>query len=230
ETGALRAEPKRTVTPLDADLPTMITAPISNPVGGPVLPMQQPPMPKLPEISEPYIKEVEPKVEPTPATLAPAATVNVPPTTTTAPPQRTIEFEVEPLAPRVVPVEKEPEPTNEKVTFDLYDEAKGNAPIDSNDQRTEAREARLTPNEHQQRVEERMSRMREMNMRMRSPNAVAEYEREPAYVRKKVQIVDTPHSTDSNVSRYSLSEGTDENGERRVELKRNNPYLHDKVD
>ena len=62
------------------------------------------------------------------------------------------------------------------------------------------------------------------------PNAVAEYEREPAYVRKKIHINDTPHSTDSNVSRYSLSEGTDENGERRVELKRNNPYLHDKVD
>jgi cell division protein FtsZ len=132
------------------------------------------------------------------------------------------------LAARVVPVEKAPEPAPEKVTFDLYAEAQGTTTTD--EQVAEAREARLTPNEHQQRVEERMARMREMNMRMRSPNAVAEYEREPAYVRKKVQINDAPHSTDSNISRYTLSEGTDENGERRVELKRNNPYLHDKVD
>ena len=67
-------------------------------------------------------------------------------------------------------------------------------------------------------------------MRRKSPAAVDEYEREPDYVRKKVQVNDAPQGTDSNISRYSLSEGTDENGERRVELKRNNPYLHDKVD
>ena len=34
--------------------------------------------------------------------------------------------------------------------------------------------------QHQMRVEERQARMREMNMRMKSPAAVAEYEREPA--------------------------------------------------
>ena len=216
-----RAEqPKRTVLPLDADLPTMITQPIANPVTGaaPQAPAP-PPAVKEPEVAEPFLKTVEVKQDPAP----------VPPTPVATPaPQRTIEFEMEPLAARVVPVEKAPEPAPEKVTFDLYAEAQGTTTTD--EQVTEAREARLTPNEHQQRVEERMARMREMNMRMRSPNAVAEYEREPAYVRKKVQINDAPHSTDSNISRYTLSEGTDENGERRVELKRNNPYLHDKVD
>ena len=41
---------------------------------------------------------------------------------------------------------------------------------------------------------------------------------------------DSTASTDTNISRYTLNEETDENGDRRVELKRNNPYLHDNVD
>jgi cell division protein FtsZ len=55
-------------------------------------------------------------------------------------------------------------------------------------------------------------------------------EREPAYKRKNIQLSDAQHSADSTVSRYTLSEETDENGERRVEIKRNNSYLHDNVD
>lgn len=67
-------------------------------------------------------------------------------------------------------------------------------------------------------------------MRLRTPNGLAEMEREPAFKRRNVQLNDTPHSTDSNVSRYTLSEGNDENGQRQVELRRNNPFLHDNVD
>ena len=227
DTGEGRVEhTTRTVTPLDADLPTMITQPIANPVGGPALPTAPAPLHvvKEPEISEPYIKEV---VEPTPATLTPAAGTPVP--------QRTFEFSEEALAARVERTEKPADAPTEKVTHSLYDEVT-NAPTnsaattDTDERRSVATEARLTPNEHQQRVEDRMNYMRDMNMRLRSPQAVADAEREPAYIRKKIQIDDTPQSTETNVSRYSLSEGTDENGDRRVELKRNNPYLHDKVD
>ena len=214
----------------------MITQPIANPVTGASAPAAPapPPMAKEPEISEPYIRTIEPKVEEAaPVANTPAA--NTPPAATpptSAPlPQHTFEFSEDALAPRVKPVEKTPEPAPETVKHGLYDEVENTTgTADASEQRSEVREARLTPNEHQMRVEERQARMREMNMRMKSPAAVAEYEREPAYVRKKVQLNDAPQSTDSNISRYSLSEGTDENGERRVELKRNNPYLHDKVD
>ena len=91
-------------------------------------------------------------------------------------------------------------------------------------------QARLNPAEHQARVEERLMRMREMTMRLRSPNGINDMEREPAYVRKRIALSEGPRSTDSNVSRYTLTEDQDENGERRVELKRNNPFLHDNVD
>ena len=75
-----------------------------------------------------------------------------------------------------------------------------------------------------------MAHMREVNMRLRTPNGLAEMEREPAYKRRNVLLSETPHSTDSNVSRYTLSEGSNEMGERQVELRRNNPFLHDNVD
>jgi cell division protein FtsZ len=72
--------------------------------------------------------------------------------------------------------------------------------------------------------------MREMSLRLRSPNGVSDMEREPAFRRKNITLGDVPHSAESSVSRYTLNEETDENGERRVELRRNNPFLHDNVD
>jgi cell division protein FtsZ len=91
-------------------------------------------------------------------------------------------------------------------------------------------EPRITHQDHHTRVEDRLSRMREMSLRLRSPNGVSDMEREPAFRRKNITLGDVPHSAESSVSRYTLSEETDENGERRVELRRNNPFLHDNVD
>ena len=75
-----------------------------------------------------------------------------------------------------------------------------------------------------------MAQVRELNMRLRTPSGLNDLEREPAYVRRNITLNEGKHSTDSNVSIYTLNEETDENGERRVELRRNNPYLHDNVD
>ena len=91
-------------------------------------------------------------------------------------------------------------------------------------------EPRVAPVEHSNRVEDRLARVREMSIRLRSPNGLSEMEREPAYRRKNVVLNDVPNSADSTMSRYTLNEETDENGERRVELRRNNPFLHDNVD
>ena len=72
--------------------------------------------------------------------------------------------------------------------------------------------------------------MRELSLRLRSPNGISDMEREPAYKRKNIVLTVGPHSADSTVSRYTLTENQDENGERNVELRRNNPFLHDNVD
>lgn len=216
---------QRKLIDLNADVPTMITQPIANPVTGASAPAAPAPPPAV-DPAEPYIvvKE-EPKSEP------------APPTTVS---QRYIEFEVEPLASRVVT--PEPASTEEdKVVHGLYEES-GDGVVGSNEEppavspaapsKSEPRpaEVRVSPAEYQQQHEERLALVREMNMRMRSPHGVADYEREPAYIRKKVMLNEGPKSTDSSISRFSLNETVDENGERRVTLSKNNPHLHDRVD
>ncbi len=210
ETGAVGQAPEaRKVIPLDADVPTMITQPILSPVASaPQVPVTKAPEPAPEAPLEPYLKPAAQQAPPAPEAV-PSAPVAA----------RSVELEVTP-------------PAEDKVRYDLYEEPAPTtgAPVDSTAPLLANTGARLSPTEHQTRVEERLVRMREMTLRLRSTNGINEMEREPAYVRKRVALSDGPRSTDSNVSRYTLTEDQDENGERRVELRRNNPFLHDNVD
>ena len=116
--------------------------------------------------------------------------------------------------------------------FGLYDEESKPAASATPDAPAQPAptERTATPAKSPTRVEERLARMRELSLKLRTPSGLVDLEREPAYKRKNVTLTDSPQSTDSSVSRYALTEETDENGEKRVELKRNNPYLHDNVD
>lgn len=55
---------------------------------------------------------------------------------------------------------------------------------------------------------------------------INDLEATPAYIRKNVQLDNLSHSSESQVSRYTLSEGED----KKVEIKPNNSFLHDNVD
>ncbi len=220
------SKPERKVTPLTADVPTMITQPIVNPVAISV-PRVEAPLPKVevpqskpePQISEPYLKVVEPvrAAAPAPAPEPPAAPKVEEPLT-----QSTFEFEITNEQRTVVPP---PAPAPEKIVHQLLPD-----PVQNHQPSEPVRNDRLAPAEHQMRVEDRIAKMRELTLKLRSPNGLADLEREPAYKRKNLTLTDGPRSTESNVSRYTLSEETDENGERRTEIKKNNPFLHDNVD
>ena len=80
------------------------------------------------------------------------------------------------------------------------------------------------------RNKEREARIREYTMRMKSPNGLNELENEPAYLRRKVTLDEGTHSSENTVSRTISREVTDENGNTRIELRTNNPFLHDNVD
>lgn len=204
---------ERKVMDLGADLPTMITQPIANPVSGPVAEHHKASAePATP--TEPFLKSMEPVAERTPA---PFLT-----------PQHKLEFGTEKAAQNATPMKAEKPAAEEKKVFDLYDA--GTTEAGSGTQRGEVNEAKLSPEEHTSRVEDRQSRIREFSTRLRTPSGLSELEREPAYKRKNLHLNNAQPSMDSNISRYTLNEETDENGERRVELKRNNPYLHDNVD
>jgi cell division protein FtsZ len=62
------------------------------------------------------------------------------------------------------------------------------------------------------------------------PGRIADLENEPAYKRRNVSIDDTPHSSESQMSRFQLNEEVDAEGNRRFELRDDNSFLHDNVD
>ena len=72
---------------------------------------------------------------------------------------------------------------------------------------------------------ERIMRLREISMRFQSPSGLADMEKEPAYRRRNVKLDDVTPSSESSVSRYTLS--VEEN---RPEIRSNNSFLHDRVD
>jgi len=80
---------------------------------------------------------------------------------------------------------------------------------------------------------QRIRKLRQMSsMRFSNPEKLRELEEEPAYKRRQVELNDVPHSSEQSISRISLSETSEgEEGENpKVELRKNNSYLHDSVD
>jgi cell division protein FtsZ len=74
-------------------------------------------------------------------------------------------------------------------------------------------------------TKERILRLKELSMKLKSSNGLQELENEPAYKRKQKSLDDVPHSSDSQVSRFTLSfdDGV-------TEIRSNNSFLHDNVD
>ncbi|NUM32227.1 MAG: cell division protein FtsZ [Bacteroidetes bacterium] len=72
----------------------------------------------------------------------------------------------------------------------------------------------------------RLKELRELNQKSKSENGREELENTPAYERKNIKLDEVSHSSESNVSRFSLVDEP----ERKPELKSNNSFLHDNVD
>ncbi|MEE1883885.1 cell division protein FtsZ [Pedobacter flavus] len=73
---------------------------------------------------------------------------------------------------------------------------------------------------------ERILRLKDLSMKLRTTNGLQELEAEPAYKRKQMQFQQIQHSSESQVSRFTLS--SDEDGS--TEIRPNNSFLHDNVD
>ena len=73
---------------------------------------------------------------------------------------------------------------------------------------------------------ERIMRLKDLSMKLRTTNGLQELENEPAYKRKQMQLQQVQHSSESQVSRFTLS--NDEEGG--TEIRPNNSFLHDNVD
>jgi cell division protein FtsZ len=104
-------------------------------------------------------------------------------------------------------------------------------PVMSNETLIESKDenviiAKVEENEQLKKAQERVAKLKELSFKLKSPNGLSELENEPAYKRRNINLDATPHSSESQVSRYTLSEGED----KKVEIKPNNSFLHDNVD
>jgi cell division protein FtsZ len=86
--------------------------------------------------------------------------------------------------------------------------------------------SKVEENEQLKKAQDRVAKLKELSFKLKSPNGLSELENEPAYKRRNINLDSTPHSSESQVSRYTLSEGDD----KKVEIKPNNSFLHDNVD
>ncbi|MHC1705967.1 MAG: cell division protein FtsZ [Bacteroidales bacterium] len=73
---------------------------------------------------------------------------------------------------------------------------------------------------------ERINKLRELSLRLKTPDGIDQLEKEPAYLRGQVDLAEPKHSSESEVSQFSVS-GNNKGG---IELKQNNSYLHDQPD
>ncbi len=79
--------------------------------------------------------------------------------------------------------------------------------------------------------QERIARLKQVNQKYKTASGLIELEGEPAYKRRNVNLDNTLHSSENNISRFTLSDEKNENNMgNKTELRANNSFLHDNVD
>ena len=106
------------------------------------------------------------------------------------------------------PNEEDNSDKNNSVVYDLYES-------ETND----------SSEEQLRKSRERIMKLKSLSYRIGNAN-ISEMEKEPAYKRRNIKLDSVPHSSETNVSRYTLSNEE----EKKSELRQNNSFLHDNVD
>jgi cell division protein FtsZ len=75
-------------------------------------------------------------------------------------------------------------------------------------------------------AQERIRKLKEITLKMKSPEGLAALEKQTAFERKNISLEQKTPSTESSVSRFTLGESDD----KKIEIRPNNSFLHDNVD
>ncbi len=70
----------------------------------------------------------------------------------------------------------------------------------------------------------RRQRLNNLHTKLNNPQIVNDLESEPAYLRRNIELEDVPHSSESEVSKWTIDDSDE------PELKKGNSFLHDNVD
>jgi cell division protein FtsZ len=131
----------------------------------------------------------------------------------------------------------EEEESPEEVITDIMEEEKSNAELetvvlelDDDEMKEDALETiestPISPETMKIEARERENRLREISQQLRTPSGLTDLEDVPAYKRNNVELEETTHSGETEISTYTLSDGKD----NAPEVKQNNSFLHDNVD
>ena len=112
-------------------------------------------------------------------------------------------------------IEENEQQENESIEFDIPQQS---VKLDNDLNVSNAQSMRIE-------AREREERLREISIKLRTPSGLTKLEEEPAYKRNKVDLEETIHSSEDEVSHFSLEEKDDN-----ILLNDNNSYLHDNVD
>ena len=90
----------------------------------------------------------------------------------------------------------------------------------------------ISDEDAKRKAQEKIQKLRELSFKVKTPGGLAELENEPAYKRKNVVLSDTPHSSESEISRLTLGTENPGNGatNKTPSLRPDNSFLHDKPD
>lgn len=114
-----------------------------------------------------------------------------------------------------IPAATNETPKNNFVINDITDNSEETASTTNTEANTREEQIRL--------AQERIKKLKELTLKMKTPEGLSQLEKESAWSRKQISLENnsTP-STESNVSRYTLGENN--------EIRPNNSFLHDNVD
>jgi len=138
-----------------------------------------------------------------------------------------------PISTNIEPVSNARENTNVQRTieFDISGSGEGQMLIFEPEQQAEMEEE---GSQEKKKLAERVRKLRDSHERFKGrlfeeeekKNVIDDLENEPAYVRKKIKLDNVKYSSESKISKYSLSEDEEKN----PTLREDNSYLHDNVD
>jgi cell division protein FtsZ len=216
--------PERTVVVLEEEKKQEITAPLTSPFES----IASAPVAHVTE--EPFMKQVDaPLSNPFQTQETPIDAVAATPKTTfnlydeqeevVSATQTSMSWEVFDVQSEVI----EPTP----VTAPIQQEVVKHVLEDDSQQRVEMEMPKrvLSPEEQQRKNQERVSRIQEFTSKLKKPDGLLEFENEPAFVRRNIQLQHQAPSHQDSISRFGI--GKDANGNSTL---RSNNFLHDNVD
>lgn len=210
--------PERTVVVLEEEKKQEIVSPLSSPFESITAAPLATEEPFIKEVQAPLanpFEAVEPAFDAAPATKTTFNLYDETPEPVAAP-QASMTWEV---------FDVQPEPTPAPVS--AAPEVVKHVLEDDSIQRVEFETTKrvLSPEEQQRKVQERVSRIQEFTSKLKKPEGLLEFENEPAFVRRNIQLQQQNPSSQEQISRFGI--GQDVNGQTTL---RNNNFLHDNVD